>query len=217
MSEKERIESFYKKVMTCENSLQNCPCSFKSKACPPRSFFYNKPNDILVVGINPGKMKREFERKKFENANQEEIVKVQLEIVDTYFKERLEKQSGFHYYLLEAMKIVCDRNYNQYNFTNIVKCQTVYPWSKLSIEIRQQLLESCFRKHFINELKLLKPKLIFVYGKGIFDFINSNVPNKVINLPRIGQNKGSKSIAQWKSKCLNLKSYLNNMKLLEAP
>lgn len=215
MNVKEEIESFYKSVMTCDNSLENCPCIVKNKACPPRGFYYNEPSDILVVGINPGKMIHEVEREKFENAIPEDIVKIQTEVVKQYFEEKLEKQSGFHYYLLKAMEIVFNKTFHQYNFTNIVKCQTTIRWSKLDRVAKLKLLENCFNKHFINELNILKPKLIIVYGKGIFDFLNSNIPIKVINLPRIGQNKGKSSVEQWKKKCMKLESYLKNMKKLE--
>lgn len=196
---KDKLIGFYTKCMNCKNTKKECPKIWKDfdKGVVPRGFHFESPKiKLLIVGKNPGHPFKD-EKKKYLNKRgktlfeaKENFQKEYYNNIDNTFKEdkrshtyhkNLFRYMGYFLGLLELPKKekinsqLIHKIYSQIATTNLVKC---------SIKDEQAILHKdiiypCYRKFFLEELKLFKPKLILALGKEVYHFLKHQKEIKI--------------------------------------
>jgi len=168
MTTTEELKNFYVRCMSCDNTHKKCPSILKdnNKGYVPRGFYFEppyfkSPRKILVVANNPGKLAK-GEEKQYENKKELKLVNAHLKV-----QRRLEERSNFHKklkgtYLPEILNLPRDKIFNHSALTNLVKCSAKTGGMLAEFD---PTVEECFRKWFLEELQLLKPKVILALGK----------------------------------------------------
>lgn len=190
------IKAFYSRVVTCNN--QECAgfaIHDKKRGFIPRGFMWssNIQCDILVVSKNPG---HPLENETYRGTNGRQLFEEYMGFrkkVNTLFYNSNNPSSRFprnkrrylRYFLgIDAelktyqdyhYKIEDDREiFHRTSYTNLFKCST----EEESVKIPTKILESCFNKIFVEELKIYNPKVILAAGNEVYNFLKENIDNK---------------------------------------
>jgi len=169
------IDSFYTSCMNCSINCSGVWIDIKN-GIPPRGFYYqHSPIDILVVSKNPGhplagesllfkgktgvelfEAYRKFQKKLYNNLN-----------------DNTEQSTRFHKnlyrYLSNFLDIpnTLDKIYSYVAHTDLLKCST-YDEQKV---INNKMFEVCYKKYFLKEIELLKPKILLALGREVERFL----------------------------------------------
>jgi len=169
--------NFFTEVVGCDHqvdcaqhgalNLVNTPSHF-----PAWSLVNPTRKDVLVIATNPGqqgvRFTNQYERiiKKPRNieARNGELLEQLRKNTRMLFQEENDK---FHGPLVRALAIIMDVPVGQVldliQFTNIVKCSTCCNFGVLWKEFKEYLVDKCIETFFKQELRLLSPRIIFLY------------------------------------------------------
>ncbi|MFX1504676.1 MAG: hypothetical protein ACFFDC_01055 [Promethearchaeota archaeon] len=79
------IKKCYNRIMDCN---KNCPMVVKNDTYPPRGYWFDVNNNILVVGLNPGKFdENSDEFGLYNNKQGPDLVETQLNYVEKRFTQ----------------------------------------------------------------------------------------------------------------------------------
>lgn len=84
-----------------------------------------------------------------------------------------EKSKRFHRnlsrYLTFFLNVTPDEIFTRAAFTNLVKCSSINEQEKP--KNLRKAVNSCFKKFFLEELELYKPKVVLALGGEVYDFL----------------------------------------------
>ena len=182
---KNQLDSLYISCMSCPNTEKQCKEILKDykNGIPPRGFLFKAaPVKLLVVSKNPGHPLN-GETKKY-------IGRMGIDLFEAFRNHQKEvyyhlnkskdRNLRFHKNLFSYMSYVfkidpkegeydIDKIYQHMAHTSLVKCSTNGEQDKLN----PQTMEECFNKYFLDELKLLKPKVLLALGREVENFLNA--------------------------------------------
>jgi hypothetical protein len=175
---KNQIDSFYISCMNCPNTEVQCKGILKDipGGIPPRGFLYMAaPIKILVVSKNPGHPLPGEQAKYVGKSGESLFLAYRNHQNDVYYHlhEIKDRSVIFHKNLFSYLSYFLDIEndvdtiYQYAAHTNLVKCSTVGEQDKLA----RSTMEECYQKYFIEELKLLQPKVLLALGHEVEKFL----------------------------------------------
>jgi uracil-DNA glycosylase len=190
MKKHTKVEEFYINVINCN---KRCPTPIwieREKGIIPRGFYFGNPSPkILVVGKNPGhplacedfrglKGRKLYE--KYKNFQDNCLRNLMLSNnASTNFLRNL------HRYLIKILidqdldldkldgkekKNAIDEIYKRVGRTNLVKCST----EKERQQLTNKWADTCYREFFLDEIKLLSPKIIVPLGREVSEYLKEH-------------------------------------------
>jgi hypothetical protein len=186
------IDLFY---ASCMNCTINCPGVWIDikNGIPPRGFYYQQsPIKILVVSKNPGHP-LEGESQLFKGKVDQDLFKAYRTFQEKLYHNLLnnkEHSTRFHKNLYRYLSFFLDipndldQIYSHVAHTDLLKCSTQNEQAK----INDKMFEECYKKYFLKEVELLKPKMLLVLGREVERFLTKkksehNIPIIYIKHP----------------------------------
>lgn len=176
MNQNKKLTKLYSNCMNCANSQKECPGIWKNfkEGIVPRGFYFQKiPIKLLVVAKNPGHLLKK-EREYYVNKNRIKLLENHFKFHKDYysnFDDFKERSNTFHKNLFRYISSFLDlpkkEIYSQIAHTNLVKCSTKNETEKLN----KKSMMACFKKYLLEEIKILKPKVILALGKEVYNFL----------------------------------------------
>jgi uracil-DNA glycosylase len=188
------IRSFYIDVMNCAYRKDECPQAWKdfSAGLVPRAFSpcNSSAAKILVVAKNPGHP-LEKEERFYKGKRGKDLLKAKVEwdsersrriptTKDNSLKYHKNLRRYLRYFLGLSEKLETyaeyQTNYTQDHekeiseyvaFTNLFKCSTKCEQER----IKDPSFDICYRKYFIREIRLIRPKSILALGNEVAQFL----------------------------------------------
>lgn len=171
----------YSQITGCESSSERCPGVVRDllRGIPPRGFFTEaEPGEVqlLLVAKNPGHV-IEGETALYAGHGAEEVARAHLTWARRCFfdpgsfSRESRRSLVFHKNILRYVSVFLDvperEVFRHCAYTNIVKCQTIGEQDSL----QRRTIEECFSRHFAEETRVLRPKVILGLGREAFDFL----------------------------------------------
>lgn len=195
MTTKDMLIEFYTRCVSCDS--KECPLSWKDydRCIFPRGFHFESPKiKILVVGKNPGHLFKN-EKRFYNGKTGKKLVEAHMEFHKLYYRCLLndmegpecsqfrERSNTFHKnlfrYLHHFLCVPKNKIYTQAAHTNLVKCST----RNERVKLDSKTMNTCFKKFFLKELELFKPRVILALGREVENFLRKH--SKEINIPVI--------------------------------
>ena len=145
----------------------------------PRSFYAaTTPLDVLVVGMNPGRLPLDKEREAYRDLTGVALVRTQLPLT-----QKLIEAGGTRFarqlmrYLDDLLGLHDDDSvFRRVAVTQLVKCQSAEGFDHL----HPLTVDECFRRHLTREIEFFRPKAILAVGREVEQFLAPLYPSAVI-------------------------------------